>query len=180
MNSMSRNNTHHATSAEAKTDEHPIVPLAPAMASRTPTPTSDASDEQDYWRDHFHNESYVRKGSTFDAYAAAFRTGYEAYERYPGKRLDEIRSELEQDYSSLRGPNSVAWSDAQKAVYAAWLRIDRRTAKSQGKPQNAERNAFRPVDYVSDKVNTPGPSSSVRMPRSPETFRSPGKTGHRN
>lgn len=176
MNSMSRNNDQRVAAAEAKTEELPVVPRAAAAAHPLP---ADPSDQEGYWRDHFHNESYVLKGSTFDAYAAAFQTGYEAYERYPGKRLDEIRSQRERDYSSLRGPTSVSWTEAQKAVYAGWLRIDRRRAQGQGKAQNAARNAFRPVDYVSDKVNGSGPWSSAGPVRSPRMSGSPDKAGRR-
>ena len=79
--------------------------------------------EDAYWRDRYEREPYYTKPYTYDDYAPAYRTGYEAYGRYPGKSLEEIEADLERDYAANRGNSRLSWNDAKIATRAAWNRV---------------------------------------------------------
>ena len=82
--------------------------------------------EQDaYWRDQYSRETYYVKDHTFDDYAPAYRTGYEARGRYPGKRFEDVETDLERDYGTARGTSRLGWDKAKVATRAAWDRVER-------------------------------------------------------
>ena len=83
------------------------------------------TEEDAYWRDQYVRESYYVKDHTYDDYAPAYRTGYEARTRYTGRAFDEIEPELEREYSAHRGPSPLAWDRARHAARAAWDRVER-------------------------------------------------------
>lgn len=81
--------------------------------------------EDAYWRGQYNNEPYYVKERTYDDYAPAYRTGYEAQSRYEGKRFDEVESDLQRDYETTRGNARLSWNDAKQATRAAWDRVER-------------------------------------------------------
>lgn len=81
--------------------------------------------EDAYWRDNYNKEPYYVEGRTYDDYAPAYRTGYEARSRYAGRSYDEIESDLERDYYANRGNGRLEWQDARDATRAAWHRVER-------------------------------------------------------
>jgi hypothetical protein len=81
--------------------------------------------EDAYWREQYRNEPYFNKSLSYDEYAPAYRTGYEAYGRYRGKRFDDVQAELEREYNASRGKSSMNWTDAKRASRAAWDRVER-------------------------------------------------------
>jgi hypothetical protein len=80
-----------------------------------------------YWREAYSREPYYRAGYTYDDYAPAYRTGYEAGGRYlgQGKRFDDLDSELRSNYEHIKGKSRLAWEDAKNAARAAWHRVER-------------------------------------------------------
>ena len=80
-----------------------------------------------YWREAYSREPYYRTDYTYDDYAPAYRTGYEAGGRYlgQGKRFDDLESELRSNYERIKGKSRLAWEDAKDAVRAAWHRVER-------------------------------------------------------
>ncbi len=80
--------------------------------------------EDAYWREQFRNEPYYVQSRTYDDYAPAYRTGYEAYGRYRGKRFDDVQAELEREYNATRGTSSLTWLEAKRASRAAWDRVE--------------------------------------------------------
>ena len=80
-----------------------------------------------YWRQAFSREPYYRPDYTYDDYAPAYRTGYEAGGRYlgHGKRFDDLESELRSNYERIKGKSRLAWEDAKQAARAAWDRVER-------------------------------------------------------
>jgi hypothetical protein len=86
--------------------------------------------EDAYWREQYANEPYHDKTRTYDDYAPAYRTGYESRGRYPGKRFEDVESELERSYVSGRGQSKLEWTQARPATRAAWDRADKATVAS--------------------------------------------------
>jgi hypothetical protein len=80
-----------------------------------------------YWREAYSREPYYRADYTYDDYAPAYRTGYEAAGRYRGenRRFEDLDSELRADYERIKGKSRLAWEDAKDAVKAAWHRVER-------------------------------------------------------
>ena len=89
--------------------------------------TFDPTSEERYWREAHSREPYYRKDYTYDDYAPAYRTGYEAAARYRGqnRRFDDLDSDLRSQYESTKGKSRLAWNDAKDAARAAWDRIER-------------------------------------------------------
>ena len=116
-----------------RTDRNPTQrdPRTGASISR-PTGKTDGSEfnpsvHDIYWRQAFSREPYYRPDYTYDDYAPAYRTGYEAGGRYlgQGKRFDDLESELRSNYEGIKGKSRLAWEDAKDAVRAAWHRVER-------------------------------------------------------
>ena len=66
-------------------------------------------------------------GYTYDDYAPAYRTGYEAAGRYhdQNRQFDELEPELRANYERIKGTSRLAWENAKDAVRAAWHRVER-------------------------------------------------------
>ena len=80
-----------------------------------------------YWREAFSHEPYYSTDYTYNDYAPAYRTGYEAAGRYHGqnKRFDDLEPELRANYERIKGNSRLAWENAKDAVRAAWHRVER-------------------------------------------------------
>ena len=81
--------------------------------------------EDAYWRDTYTKEPYYVEGRTYDDYAPAYRTGYEARTRYAGRSWSDVESDVERDYYANRGNGRLEWQDARDATRAAWHRVER-------------------------------------------------------
>lgn len=77
--------------------------------------------EDAYWRENHVRQPYA-KGSPYDDYAVAYRTGYEGYGEYGGtaKSFEEREADLRRKYESSRP--KIAWDNAKVASRAAWDR----------------------------------------------------------
>lgn len=87
----------------------------------------DPTAEDRFWRGAHTREPYYRKDFSYDDYAPAYRTGYEAAARYRGqnRRFDDLDSALRSEYESTKGKSRLAWDDAKDAARAAWDRVER-------------------------------------------------------
>ena len=81
--------------------------------------------EENYWRENFEQEPYYQRGMSFDDYSTAYRLGIEAPSRYGDKPFDDVESDLESDYNSLKGQSRLEWDHAKHATRAAWSKIKR-------------------------------------------------------
>jgi hypothetical protein len=85
----------------------------------------DPTVEDAYWRENYRNRSYVDQGTDYDMYAPAYRTGYEGYGRYHGKKFDDVEMNLRQDYEKTHGQRGLGWDKARFAARDAWDRLER-------------------------------------------------------
>jgi hypothetical protein len=89
----------------------------------------DPTVEETYWADNYSREPYYEKGYTFQDYHPAYRTGWEARTRYPGKSFDEIDRDLAADYERNRNQSKLDWERGRPAARAAWSRFDRKNER---------------------------------------------------
>ena len=90
----------------------------------------DPTAEDTYWRDNFNQRPYVNAGTDYDEYAPAYRYGYTAYSRYPGRSFDEVESDLSHDWQSNRGKSRLEWEKAKLATRDAWQRVSDRIERA--------------------------------------------------
>jgi hypothetical protein len=85
----------------------------------------DPTAEDAYWREGYSKSPYVQKGESYETYRPAYRTGYEGYSRYRGKKYEEVESDLQRDYENSRGKSTLSWDKAKSATRDAWQRVEK-------------------------------------------------------
>lgn len=78
------------------------------------------ADNDNYWRDHFHEQSFYREGFKYRDYEDAFRFGHE-------QRADAGHLSFEEHSPALQakweqGGHPLTWDEARHAAKAAWER----------------------------------------------------------
>src|SRR5438067_1130734 len=86
------------------------------------------SKEETYWRQEHGRQAYADKDRSYDDYAAAYRTGYEGFHKYPGKAYEEIEDDLALDYQRTQAGAALPWDHARHAVRAAWAKLSQDVA----------------------------------------------------
>ena len=79
--------------------------------------------EEQYWRENHATQSYATEAYDYKHYAPAYRVGYEAVGKYPGKAFEEIQEDLAQEYEKQLPVAALPWKQAQPASKAAWDRL---------------------------------------------------------
>jgi hypothetical protein len=85
----------------------------------------DPTAEEAYWRDHYSDQTYVTRGSTFDDYGPAYGYGLNASGLHPARHFDEVEPELADGWVNARGGSSLEWDRARFAAQDAWDRARR-------------------------------------------------------
>lgn len=80
-----------------------------------------SKDEDNYWRAHHHEQPFVKRGHSYEHYAAAYRTGYEGFEKNPDKKFENLEADLEVEYKKHQ--SALPWDDAKAATRAAWDKL---------------------------------------------------------
>lgn len=83
----------------------------------------DPKQEETYWREHHHEQSFAEKSRSYEDYAAAYRTGYEGANKYAGKNYEDIEDSLAQDYERAQPGSAIPWDTVRPAVKAAWDKL---------------------------------------------------------
>jgi len=78
-----------------------------------------------YWEKRFRDAPYFTAGTTWSDYEPAYRYGYDTYDKYRGRRFDEVQPDLERKWDKAKGRSRLAWSDAKEAVRDGWHHIER-------------------------------------------------------
>jgi len=85
--------------------------------------------EHEYWREHYFTRPYVRKGTAYEEYGPAYQYGWEARQRYEGRRFEDVEDELGRDWPAARGKSELNWDQARHASRDAWDRIESEKTK---------------------------------------------------
>ena len=78
--------------------------------------------EDAYWQREFSKQPYYRPDLSYDDYSPAYRVGYTAPLRREGS-FAALEPALRQDWTQVKGPSRLTWSEAREATRAAWERV---------------------------------------------------------
>jgi hypothetical protein len=79
--------------------------------------------EDRFWKDEFSNRSYA-SNHDYEYWRPAYRYGFDAAERYPGKRWEDIEHDLQTGWERYEGRNERStWEQVKDAVRDAWHRV---------------------------------------------------------
>lgn len=79
----------------------------------------DPTEEDAFWRNRHAREPFG-SDAPYDAYAPAYRVGYEGFARHQGERFADVEADIQKDYESHKA--SLPWDRARSASEAAWNR----------------------------------------------------------
>ena len=99
--------------------------VAGGLAGKGVAEKMDPTAEDAYWKANFSKQKYVDRYADYASYQPAYRLGYEGRGRYPGKRYEEVETNLERDYEKTRGTVGLTWDKAKSATRDAWNRVEK-------------------------------------------------------
>ncbi len=99
--------------------------IAGGLTGKAVAEDFDPTVEDAFWREHYVACSYAEPGREYSHYQPAYRFGWEAACRYPGRSFEEIESELADDWERHRGSCTLPWGRASQASRDAWNRVAR-------------------------------------------------------
>jgi len=85
----------------------------------------DPTVEDGYWKENYSKRPYVERNVAFETYQPAYRTGYEGYTRYSGRKFEEVEPDLRRDYEKSKGNSNLTWDKARSATRDAWNRVEK-------------------------------------------------------
>ena len=78
------------------------------------------ADNANYWREHFHEQTFYREGLQYQDYEDAFRFGHEQRADAGHLSFEEHSPVLQAKWE--RSGNRLSWEEARHAAKAAWER----------------------------------------------------------
>lgn len=96
--------------------------VAGGLAGKGIAEKIDPTAEEAYWRENYQRRPYVKSGSRYDEYQAAYQYGVEARAQHPGESWENVREELRRGWNQRRGASSLTWPEAESAAFDAWSR----------------------------------------------------------
>jgi hypothetical protein len=76
----------------------------------------------EYWRSNFSSRPYAA-GRDYADYEPAYHYGEESFHRYPGRRYEDVETDLESGWERAKGKSKLGWQEAKAAVKDAWHRL---------------------------------------------------------
>lgn len=123
--------------------------VAGGLAGKGIAEKMDPTAEDAYWKTNYSKRSYVDKSMAYELYGSAYRTGYEGYALYPGKKYEEVEADLQRNYEKLRGNSILVWDKAKHATRDAWQRVSKAVSgNGKGKDHSVKtsRKVMEPVE----------------------------------
>ena len=77
--------------------------------------TADQSSEIDpekeaaYWREQHLKQPYAQNYS-YEQFEHAYRTGYNSFLKYPGRKFDEVEDSIASDYEEAKPGTALPWA----------------------------------------------------------------------
>ena len=96
--------------------------VAGGLAGKGVAEKIDPTAEEAYWRKNYQKRPYVKSGSSYDNYQAAYDYGVKARSQHPGERWEDVRDELRGGWNENRGNSTLSWASAESACFDAWTR----------------------------------------------------------
>ncbi len=118
----------------------------------------DVSREHEHWRDNHVSRPYIESNKTYDDYAPAYKTGYEAFGRHgdSGKTFEEIEPELETEYVKTHGTTGLPWDKAKPAAQDAYLKLyQERLVAGKHREKTGEVTVGKRVETETAQVSVP-------------------------
>ena len=100
-----------------------IGAIAGGLAGKGVAEKIDPTTDDAYWRENYVKRPDYNKSYNFDDYGPAYAYGYESYAKYPGKRFDDVESDLSRDWQRTKGKSRLAWENAKDATRDSWKRL---------------------------------------------------------
>lgn len=100
-----------------------IGAIAGGLTGKAIAEEIDPTIEEAYWKVNYRYRPYVDPDRPYDAYAPAYRYGWEAAGRYPGRRFVDVESELARDWDKQARGSTLPWPQAGEAARDAWNRV---------------------------------------------------------
>jgi hypothetical protein len=89
----------------------------------SPEPLESLAHEE-YWRESFAREPYVKPGTDYDYYASGYRVGWQGRAQFPERSFEDVEDDLRAAYDDARTHGQPDWEEGRAAALAAWKRID--------------------------------------------------------
>lgn len=106
-----------------------IGAVAGGLAGKGVAEGINPTEEDAYWRENYSKRPYVQSGADFNEYQPAYRYGYSAYSKYPGKSFEDVENDLSSEWDQTRGQSKLSWEHAKQASRDAWQRVSEREAR---------------------------------------------------
>lgn len=96
-------------------------------------------------------------GHSHEDYKPAYWHGWQAVQRYPGRRWEDVAGELERSWNQTRGASRLSWREAEPAVREAWDQACSLQPRPEGPavslyilhdPETGRLDAARVADYL--------------------------------
>jgi hypothetical protein len=78
--------------------------------------------EAAYWREQHSRQPYA-KNYSYEEFERAYRTGYDTFFRYPGKKFDEVEESVASDYEKAKPASALPWDTVRPAANAVWEKM---------------------------------------------------------
>jgi hypothetical protein len=98
--------------------------LVGGLAGKTAAEAVNPSVEDAYWRENYQTRPYVKEGSPYETYRAAYAAGWEARGRYGELDWEGVEPRLREDWTRSRASSSLTWEEASPAARDAFSRLD--------------------------------------------------------
>lgn len=100
--------------------------VAGGLAGKAVAEAVNPTEEDAYWRENYSNRPYAKGDYEYEDFGPAYRTGYSARTRYPGKRYEDVETNLEREWNEAKGKSRLNWDKAKLAARDAWDRVERK------------------------------------------------------
>lgn len=135
----------------------------------------DPTVEDAHWRTNHTSRPYIEPDKTYDDYAPAYKTGYEAFDRHAesGKTFEEIEPELKSEYETKHPNTGLGWNKAKQAAQDAYLKLyEERLIATKHREKTGEVTVGKRVETETARVSVPIEKERVVVERTAVTGQS--------